>query len=1232
MKFTKLKEILEQTDEDSIDRDINLWLSKNKDTIIAKQNERHSSSFVPYPDIGSESFSREISGKYEFYKSRYLEDSFSLTTCSNTIFKRTLNQEFVKNFLSPQTPYNSLLLFHGVGVGKCFAKGTRILMFDGTWKNVENVKMSDFVMGDDSTHRKVTSIVRGYDYMYLIKPEWGKSYVVNSDHILCCKKLTGDNVYEDVNISVKDYLKLTRKEKEVLYGYRSKLVLFSGKDDNNSPSSRMSYLRHLISNSGRIHRDYIELDYDFVGYEYALSNGIGCFRNFDHMYLFGKQLKFLGLSIPHNVLNKSVYFKFDIFINDVVKHEYYGFSVDGNHKFIIEDFIVTHNSCSAVLIAEQFHDVFNKKTLVLMPPNLKDNFTKQIFNINAPERSCTNNTYFTPEKYVGMSNEMIEKKVNKLIHSKYEIKGFIEFANYVNNLSKNEKQKIQLIREQFSDRVIIIDEVHNIRDEEKTDKFVPPIIKEVLKYANNVKLVLLSATPMYNKASEIIEIVNFLRINDKKKPIEQSDVFDKESLSARGKEILRKSITGYVSYMRGENPFTFPMRLFPPEATNEIVKDLLLVPCKMSEFQSNTYLSTFEKDEKAFKKNTQLSNICYPTKEYGKAGLNSIFNISENPFTLEYKDKVKEKIFSKEHIAKYSAKIDFIADKISKSEGIIFVYSFYISSGIIPLALALEHRGFNRYGQANILQNPGKVENSKFSYTILTPQRNLSPNVEADLEVCKSKENANGEKIKVVIASSIASEGFDFKNIREVYILEPWWHLNKIEQIIGRAVRNCSHIDLPLEKRNVTIYQLVNVSDVISDEDQIDIKMYQTSAEKQRTMNEVEDILKESSIDCHLNKNVMFYNTKKKIDIVTAQNIKKTVFLKDDGKRYKPIKCLNEHAGEDPSIKDKSTYDVFFFKDEIENMSNKISDLYLDHVSLSYGELYDLLDDERKEDVLPFILNYLIDYKVPVGDKLGYLIYRGLNYIYQPFNNNNLGLPLEDRKQTKKYTKLGLKISAPSMENKSGSETKIHKKVEDEIKALQTRIGTEFFNHFKEKDNVILEYVLDRLTTEDLFQLVIEPEFSKEMKKTLESANTLIYHDNEVFIKDRISKKLYVKDIVGSFKEASEFQKMKLDAAKKLRPSVTTGQQGIIGYIHHELNKKKNVPTVFFKIIVQDKKNSSGTVCYRTTTLQRNMLIDMILDKNKRLAERNFEKINKPGLCDIYELSLRLKPDVFLRS
>jgi hypothetical protein len=69
-----------------------------------------------------------------------------------------------------------------------------------------------------------------------------------------------------------------------------------------------------------------------------------------------------------------------------------------------------------------------------------------------------------------------------------------------------------------------------------------------------------------------------------------------------------------------------------------------------------------------------------------------------------------------------------------------------------------------------------------------------------------SRNNYYGEIIKILMITSSGAEGIDLKNIRHIHLLEPYWHPVRLEQVIGRGVRICSHKDLPEELRNVKVY------------------------------------------------------------------------------------------------------------------------------------------------------------------------------------------------------------------------------------------------------------------------------------------------------------------------------------------------------------------------------------------------------------------------------------------
>lgn len=110
----------------------------------------------------------------------------------------------------------------------CHSKGTKILMYDGSWKNVEDIVVGDKIMGDDGTVRNVLSLHRGVDDMYKITPtKTTKPFVVNGGHIL--PVISHDKRMKDylkvTNISVKDYLSKSKwyKKTHAIFNNKSQL-------------------------------------------------------------------------------------------------------------------------------------------------------------------------------------------------------------------------------------------------------------------------------------------------------------------------------------------------------------------------------------------------------------------------------------------------------------------------------------------------------------------------------------------------------------------------------------------------------------------------------------------------------------------------------------------------------------------------------------------------------------------------------------------------------------------------------------------------------------------------------------------------------------------------------------------------------------------------------------------------------------------------------------------------
>lgn len=108
------------------------------------------------------------------------------------------------------------------GAGKCLARGTALLMFDGTNRLVEDIRPGDLLMGPDSLPRQVKALGHGRDEMFRIIPTKGESFTVNSSHILALKVCRSKRSHSrDQFISVLEYLKKSKTFKHRAKLYRT---------------------------------------------------------------------------------------------------------------------------------------------------------------------------------------------------------------------------------------------------------------------------------------------------------------------------------------------------------------------------------------------------------------------------------------------------------------------------------------------------------------------------------------------------------------------------------------------------------------------------------------------------------------------------------------------------------------------------------------------------------------------------------------------------------------------------------------------------------------------------------------------------------------------------------------------------------------------------------------------------------------------------------------------------
>jgi hypothetical protein len=802
----------------------------------------------------------------------------------------------------------------------------------------------------------------------------------------------------------------------------------------------------------------------------------------------------------------------------------------------------TGKTCSAIGVAEETRKYlqymgYNDRIIIVASPNVQENFYLQLFDENKLELV---NGYWTINNCAGqnilneinilqknLSREKVIKIVKNIISNYYLFMGYTQFGNLIMKKSNitsqlvdddpnNSKRKMLIkkkLQKYFNNRLIIIDEIHNIRQsKDNSNKLVSNELMNLVKNVSNLKLLFMSATPMFNDFKEIIFLINILNINDNRSKIELKDVFNSDGsfvVNSKGEEVglelFRRKINGYISYVKGDNPLSFPFRILPndfsetksifnntyPELKlngNSLTEKIELFDIyvnNISPYQEYVYnivlknnISKFDEDKinametfgytllqkplealnmvfpndklesyfddkmKLYNNNIQdvikninleeINNLVNIRDSVGKMGINNIMSYQESQapksrYGYKYKNEFTNKtnIFDYNVIEKYSAKIKSILDALYNSQGPLIIYSQFIDSGLIPLALALESAGFTRYGSnRSLFANPPSEEldvnsykkksemapGQRFrgaKYVIISGNSNISPDIVGDLKACTDTNNINGEIVKVILLSAAGSEGLDFKYIRQIHILEPWYNINRIEQIIGRAIRTCSHKDMPLIQRNVQIY--MHATMLSNNSEAVDLFIYRKAEEKAKVIGTVTRVLKEHSVDCLLNYEQQKFDEKfinKELAITLSNNSTINYSIGDKAYsalcdymadcRYSCRPSIEDYKkvyNEDPLI-NSSSYNDTYLKTNNEVIIKLLRDLYKERYFYEKVELIKHINAfkeyplEHINNALDELVNNVYTYISDKYNNTGKLINIGSMYIFQPNNLN----------------------------------------------------------------------------------------------------------------------------------------------------------------------------------------------------------------------------------------------------
>jgi len=680
----------------------------------------------------------------------------------------------------------------------------------------------------------------------------------------------------------------------------------------------------------------------------------------------------------------------------------------------------TGKTCSSITICEEYRNYLKtsgkqQRIYVLsMTDAIVKNFKYQLFNESHLQQinnrwvctSCVGDKFLQeldPYQIIPMKKENIVKLIQALIDDYYVFMGCRAFANEVGHAlqRKSEAGKIKYINEHYEGALFVIDEAHNIKDDTSDSISFAMCITQIVTYTT-IKLLLMTATPVFHSCRDFIFLSQLLNRNDKRPFIQDaSEIFDaQDNFTDGGKEVFIQHLHGYISYVKGENPYSFPYRIYPdkgyeqPKNRDYTLEHVKIYPVTLSEFQSQKYIQeqtttlTSGMELSVINTYNQLAFITYPNGINIKDAM--VLN-EQNKFPdISYLPN-SEHFFDPQHIYKYSGKLHEIQNIVQKSAGIILIYVRQITEGIFPIAVALEAIGYkykDKTKRTNICKDYNYMDNG-FSYVVLNPSfANASINIQDTISLINQVENKDGNQIKIVIITDATTEGIDFKNIRQIHILNPWWNLSQIEQIIGRAVRFRSHKDLDFKYRNVEIFMhtaMLHDNSVPT----IDYKMYCNCEQKAKKIGEVTRVLKEIALDCKFNS--MQTQTNETLHGLTVHQITSTGLKKEHPIGDMPYTVMSDYMEDcnytcnDQSSASGKKLTIDYLTSHTNALIQQIQVLFNKNYVYTRNEVIDELTVPSEK--IDYVLSQMVDNKTPVFDRFnrqGYIVNIGEYYMFQP--------------------------------------------------------------------------------------------------------------------------------------------------------------------------------------------------------------------------------------------------------
>lgn len=506
-----------------------------------------------------------------------------------------------------------------------------------------------------------------------------------------------------------------------------------------------------------------------------------------------------------------------------------------------------------------------------------------------------------------------------------------EFRLLKKKRSRGKRKKKESINLLDPNILIIIDEVHKLVS--TTGKEYRKLIYALEHYMHeSTTMVLLSATPLFDSPVELGLTLNLLRptipFPSEREMFQNWFQNNDKNGPLNNKKLFQLMAAGYVSYFSGGNPNAYPDKIITfvnhklEHRQEQTYADVLASKLQEMDdsnidrnedpeshrghFEINAVMGDHEANAGWMTPLLQIANIALPSssatcanpittnvsndikaQNSARTKLNQLLrnsrdeNIQIHPglscfktqpifhlenltgFDFSYPENEYAKVI--QCLNNFSSKYAWILNSILTTSGTVFIYTSWVAIGADVWRAILTAIGWEEWSQNN---PTGKF----FIWS-----GKSDPEVTNAARIAFNQGDPDGNGLRVLIGTRSVTEGVDLKNTQTVHISDPWWNESRIEQIIARAIRRCSHINQP--GATVMVYRHTSVlsdypnrsriiTDALSEKfvlekgtrqnlhiNSAEIQQQNTALRKLVRTNTFRSALKEIALDCHLMRN-----------------------------------------------------------------------------------------------------------------------------------------------------------------------------------------------------------------------------------------------------------------------------------------------------------------------------------------------------------------------------------------